>query len=406
MGGRCGRGKAEMVAGPLEFAKRCPMEIWDFNLRHLRAIACIADLGTMNAAAQAVSLTQPAITQALGRIEAMLAITLFERRHDGMASTEAAQVLVPRIRSALDHIASNRVTMSGFRAFLALAESGSYIAAAEQTGLAAPSLHRAVSDLALSLRRTLVERHGKLVILTEAGRRLERAFRLAKVELEAGLSELDALTGLETRRIAVGAMPLSRARVVPAAVTRLLARHPQVKVAIIEGSRAELLEPLRNGTIDLMAGALREPLLEGDLIQHPLFEDQPRVIARAGHPLAGLHPSLADMAAYPWVIGGDGTPLRQSWQRMFDDAGVALPAVPVESGSVMVIRQVLMGSDYLTLLSHDQVTVELEAGWLAVIAQPGGLGRKLGITTRASWRPTAVQADFLADLAAAAEPPI
>ena len=379
------------------------MKIWDFNLRHLRAIVCIADLGTMNAAAQAVSLTQPAITQALGRIEATLAITLFERRHDGMAPTDAARVLVPRIRAALDHIASNRVAMSGFRAFLALAQGGSYITAAEATGLAAPSLHRAVSDLALSLRRTLVERHGKVVILTEAGRRLERAFRLAKVELEAGLSELDALKGLETRRIAVGAMPLSRARVVPAAVTRLLARHPQVKVAIIEGSRAELLEPLRNGTIDLMVGALREPLLEGDLVQTPLFEDQPRVVARAGHPLAGKNPSLADLAAYPWVIGGYSTPLRQAWERMFVDAGVALPQVPVESGSVMVIRQVLIGSDYLTLLSPDQVTVELEAGWLAVIADVGPrLGRKVGITTRTSWRPTAVQADFLADLHAAA----
>jgi len=381
------------------------MDIWAFNLRHLRAIAAIAQLGTMNAAAQAVNLTQPAITQALARTEAMLGAPLFMRQHHGMTPTGAARLLVPRIEAALAHVASNRVTMAGLRAFLALAEAGSYTAAAQQVGLAAPSLHRAVGELALALRRVLVERHGKAVILTEAGRRLERGFRLAKVELEAGLGELNALKGIETRRIVVGAMPLSRAKVVPAAVTRLLARHPRVRVVIIEGSRAELLEPLRNGTIDLMVGALREPLHEEDLAQTPLFEDQPCVIARAGHPLAGsvAHggASLADLAAYPWVISGPGTPLRQSWQRMFADGGVALPPVPLESGSVMVIRQVLIGSDYLTLLSPDQVLVELEAGWLTVVARPAGLGRKLGITTRASWRPTAVQADFLADLATA-----
>ena len=45
------------------------MEIWDLNLRHLRAIAYTAELGTLNAAASAVNLTQPAITQALNRIE-------------------------------------------------------------------------------------------------------------------------------------------------------------------------------------------------------------------------------------------------------------------------------------------------------------------------------------------------
>ena len=333
-----------------------------------------------------------------------LDLPLFERRHAGMDPTNAATILVPRIKAALNHIASHRVTMSGIRAFLALADTGSYTAASVATELAAPSLHRAVSDLALSLRRPLAERHGKIVILTEAGRKLERAFRLARVELETGLSELDALKGVETRRITVGAMPLSRARVLPLAVTRLLHRHPQVKMSIIEGSRAELVEPLRNGVIDLMVGALRDPLIEPDLTQQPLFHDSPHVIARAGHPLAGCRPSLAELAAFPWVIGSSGTPLRQSWERMFAATGISLPPVPVESGSVMIIRQLLIGSDYLTLLSPNQVAVELAANWLTSISQaPAGLGRTVGITTRADWRPTAIQSDFLADLAASAK---
>ena len=46
------------------------MDLWDMNLRHLAAVAKIAELGTMNAAASAVNLTQPALTQALARIEA------------------------------------------------------------------------------------------------------------------------------------------------------------------------------------------------------------------------------------------------------------------------------------------------------------------------------------------------
>ena len=37
------------------------------------------------------------------------------------------------------------------------------------------------------------------------------------------------------------------------------------------------------------------------------------------------------------------------------------PAVPIESGSVMMIRQILIDSDFLTMLSPDQVAVELEA---------------------------------------------
>ncbi|MDE2403637.1 MAG: LysR family transcriptional regulator [Sphingomonadales bacterium] len=379
------------------------MDIWDLNLRHLAAIARIAELGTMSAAAQAVNLTQPAITQALERIESLTSTQLFERRHNGMVPTDAARLLVPRIEAALAHIATPHVTMSRMRALLALADSGSYNGARARTGLSLPSLHRAVNDLALSLRKPLVERRGKVVILTESGAALARAFRLARVELAAGLAELEALRGHETRSIAIGAMPLSRARVLPAAIARFLKRHPQVRVSIVEGSRAELVEPLRNGVIDCMVGALRDPLVEPDLVQQALFSDMPAIIARSGHPLQGLRPGPADLASFPWIVAGPGAPLRDSFEQMFRAAGIPPPAVPIESGSVMIIRQLLIDSDFLTLLSLDQVAVELEAGWLtALCAAPIGLERTIGVTTRASWRPTAVQAEFLADLAGVA----
>lgn len=375
------------------------MEIWDFNLRHLRAIVKIAELGTMNAAAQAVNLTQPAITQALSRIEGMLGATLFERRHNGMATTPAADLFVPRIAAALDHIASPHVTMSRMRALLALADSGSYSGAGIVTGLSLPSLHRAVSDLALATRRSLAERRGKIVILTDAGEAMARSFRLARVEIETGLSELAAARGHETRRISIGAMPLSRARVLPAAVTRFLKRNPQVRVTIIEGSRAELVDPLRNGAIDLMIGASREPLLEPDLIQKGLFRDHLVVIGRKDHPLSGFTPDARALAAYPWVVPSPGAPLRLIWEQLFARAGVAQPPIPVESGSVMTIRQLLIESDLLTLLSPDQMAVELEAGWVDRIADlPKDQDRTIAVTTRASWRPTAIQLEFLHDL--------
>jgi DNA-binding transcriptional LysR family regulator len=198
-------------------------------------------------------------------------------------------------------------------------------------------------------------------------------------------------------------MPLARARVLPAAVASFLKRHPQVRISIVEGSRAELVEPLRNGAIDLMIGALRKPLLEPELEQRALFTDRPVVVGRAGHPLAGADAALADLSRFPWIIAAAGAPLADTWSRLFAEAGVSVPPVPVECGSVMTIRQLLIAGDYLTLLSPDQIAVELEAGWLSVICGlPEGLGRTIGITTRASWRPTAVQAEFLDDLAAAA----
>ena len=78
--------------------------------------------------------------------------------------------------------------------------------------------------------------------------------------------------------------------------------------------------------------------------------------------------------------------------------GAEVPHVEIECGSVMTIRQLLLGSDALTLLSPDQVAVEVAAGLLALCEPPVTVERTIGITIRAGWRPTAAQAEFIAML--------
>lgn len=373
------------------------MEIWNFNLRHLRAAVAIGRSGSISAAAQGIHISQPAITQGIAKLEAQLGQPLFERRTDGMIPTEAGKLFFPRIEAALAQIASPRVTMTQLRALVAVARAGSYSEASAMTGLAQPSLHRAVGDLTVALKRKLVERRGKGVALTEQGRRTARRFRLARAELEAGLSELTALLGRETGQITVGAMPLSRARILPAAVAAFHRSHPDIKINIVEGAFHELIEPLRDGDIDLMIGALRDASPGPDIRQQPLFEDRPVVIGRKDHPAANHEASLETLAQFPWIIPAAGTPLRDGWRHMFEARSIPLPEVPIECGSVITIRQILIESDFLTLLSPDQVAVELEAGWLAKIAEiPKGFIRNIGMTTRADWRPTAMQASFVA----------
>jgi LysR family transcriptional regulator of gallate degradation len=420
------------------------LSTWTFNLRHLASVAAVVSRGSVSAAASTVHLTQPAVTQAIARVETQLGAQLFERRTDGMTPLPPARALAGRVEQALALIGSRRVTMAQMRAFLAVADSGSYAAAAQRTGLSQPTLHRAIGDLALILRRTLVERRGRGIALTEPGRRTARAFRLARAELEAGLSEALGQAQSGSARITIGAMPLSRARVLPLAMARFNAIHPDVELVIVEGSHGELAEPLRDGSIDFMIGALRESGLGPELTQRALFEDGVIILARAGHPLAvskssGTHPpfvssevetrgdnaghistsldtngkvegvappSLADLARYPWIVPSPGAPLRTGFEAMFRAAGLTPPIVPIECGSVMMIREILMQTDFLTLLSPDQVSVERQAGWLTSLGEPPGhFARTIGITTRAQWRPSPAQAAFIAELdRAAAEP--
>jgi len=384
------------------------MDLWALNLRHLAALAATVRLGSLSAAAQSISLTQPALTQGIAKLERQVGQPLFDRRPGGMTATLAGRVLAPRIEAALAHIESPRVTMAQVRALIAVADAGSYATAGAATGLAQPTLHRAVGDLSIVLRRALVERRGKGIAMTEAGRRRVRAFRLARAELIAGLSEVSALNGRETGRISIGAMPLARARLLPSAIAAFHRSHPEIHIRIIEGSHAELIEPLRDGDADVLIGALRRPPPGDDVVQAPLFRDRPIVIGRAGHPLTQRSEvSIADLAAYPWTISAPDTPLRLLWESMFRDADVAPPQVPVECGSVITIRQLMLDSDFLTLLSPDQVAVELEAGWLAqIVPPPLRLSRTIGTTVRAGWKPTPAQRAFLALVNAIAQPSI
>jgi DNA-binding transcriptional LysR family regulator len=159
-------------------------------------------------------------------------------------------------------------------------------------------------------------------------------------------------------------------------------------IDVIEGSWRELIDPLIDGQIDMMVGALRDDP-PADVVQVPLFTDRLAVFARQHHPLAGRKVGLAELQAQAWVVGPQGTPLRIHWQALF--AGEH-PPVPVECGSVMVIRGLVMQSDLLTLLSPDQIAVELDTRMLVRIdAEVPDSLRTIGLTTRRNWRPTLAQ---------------
>jgi DNA-binding transcriptional LysR family regulator len=366
------------------------------NIRHFAALAATVRHGSVTRAARAVNLTQPALTQAIARLEADFGCALFERGAAGMAPTEPALLLAPRAEAAIAHVGSPRVTGTQLRAFLALARAGSYAAAAEATGLSSASLHRAVADLSVALGQRLVDRRGRSVALTPAGERRARGFGLAMAELRAGLAEVAAWQGKAAGRIVIGAMPLSRARWLPETILRFTARMPGVHLAVVEGSHAELSGPLRDGEIDMMLGALRDAAMLDDLAQEAVFEDRPVVVMRAGHPLeACVTPDGVALAGYPWILPGRDTPLRHYWEDMMRAAGAEPPEVGIECGSVLTVRQLLLGSDALTLLSPGQMAVELQSRVLAARPTPVPVRRTIGITTRAGWRPTAPQAAFL-----------
>jgi DNA-binding transcriptional LysR family regulator len=379
------------------------------NIRHLRAIPQIVARGSLVAAAEEASLTQSALTQGLAKLEKQLDVALFDRRNDGMAATPEGAAFAERIEAVFLHLGrgvrpgprgargfarpEQLMTSTQLRSFLALVDAGSYVGAARSSQGSQPAIHRAVRDLEQIIGARLTERRGRGLSLTADGKRLARAIRLARAELEAAI-EGTWPDASERGRIAVGAMPLCRARLLPAALAAFIAQAPRAEIDVVEGSWQELIDLLRDGQIHFMIGALREDPVLFDLQQEPLFIDRLSIVGRAGHPALQGAKDLAELTRYPWIIGRESTPLRAHWQSMFADYPGT--AAPIACGSVVTIRGILLASDCLTLLSSDQVATEIEAGLLVCRDAPGArLTRPIGIARRPGWRPTILQSRFL-----------
>lgn len=378
---------------------------FELNLRHLRALLAIAEKGSITAAAESVSLSQPALTQGLAKLERQFGYSMFERRAGGMVPTPMGVIVIERTRAALDHLSNaakglsavfqfpeRLMTMTQLRAFLALAEAGGFSAAAHTSGMSQTAVHRAVSDLEHMIGGQLVERRGRVIWLNAAGKRLARGARLAATEITAAVADMGFDSGGE--QIAFGALPLSRPYLVPTAMGSMTRTHPRAAFKVLEGSWKEMVEPLRDGEIDMIVGALR-PFDIADLYQMPLYEDRLVIAAGSKHPLAGVkQPTLEQLAAYRWIVPPTNSPLREQWERVFD--GATMPETPIECGSVMIISRLLTEGDFLTLLSPDQVALQIRSGLLTQIGAPLERSRRMmGITTRRSWRPTATQRHFL-----------
>jgi DNA-binding transcriptional LysR family regulator len=191
----------------------------------------------------------------------------------------------------------------------------------------------------------------------------------------------------------LGAMPLARSALVPVAVQSVNATHPSHMVEILDGPYEALLVALRSGRADVLVGALRDPLPADDVVQELLFEDPLAIVARRDHPLCSRSPvRLERLGEFDWIAPRRGSPLRAHFEALARMIPGGISRVPVECNAMDVGRALLLSGDRLMLSSAQQVQNEIRTGQLSLLAHPAGrVVRRIGLTYRRSWSPTAAQ---------------
>ncbi len=137
------------------------------------------------------------------------------------------------------------------RVLVAVARHGSVTAAARALNYAQPSISHHIARLEAETGARLLERVGRGVRLTEAGRLLaERAEEIIG-RLDAAESELAAHVGLREGRVRLAAFPSALGTLVPAAAAWLETEQPGIDLMLTEAEPPEALRMLRAGYVDV-----------------------------------------------------------------------------------------------------------------------------------------------------------
>jgi DNA-binding transcriptional LysR family regulator len=168
------------------------------------------------------------------------------------------------------------------RVLEALARLGSVTAAAVELHYSQPTVSHHLARLEAETGAQLLQRVGRGVRLTEAGRML--ADRAAEIigRLDVAGAELSGYVGLSSGRVRLAGFSSAIGSIVPAALDLLAGRHPGLEVSLLDTHPPEALEMLRAGRVDV-AVVFRydetEPEPPGVRLHHQL-DDPVHVLAR------------------------------------------------------------------------------------------------------------------------------
>lgn len=186
---------------------------------------------------------------------------------------------------------------------------GSFSRAAAALRLTPSAVSQQVAALERGVGAAVVIRTPRGVTLTEAGRLLVEAAETVTAELTATRQRIDRLTSGRTP-LRIATFGSGGRALLPAALTRLLAVHPELELTVLEREPEDSLPLVRDGSADLaLTYTLDEPrpLTPGEqrrLIWAPLADDPMYAVLPRAHPLAGrARLDLSELAGERWVLG-------------------------------------------------------------------------------------------------------
>jgi len=260
-----------------------------------------------------------------------------------------------------------------------VAHVGSIRRASEKLNVASSAVNRQILKLEAEIGAAIFERRGNGVRLTPAGELLVRHTRNTLAEWRRTRLEIAAISGDLRGEVRITAIPSLLVRVVPRAINKVAARHPNISFRIIDADPAEHVEEMRAARPDIALIFIDK--------RHRHYEIAARLptalcaIMRPDHPLAAAKQlSLSDCAAYPVVMLSDAWLLDAASEAEFIHSGAQFSA-RITSNSLSVMKETIKAGLGVGFFTPTGFVDEIAKGELVHVplAEPGLAASAIGL---------------------------
>ncbi len=276
----------------------------------------------------------------------------------------------------------------------AVADTGSFTAAAERLHVSQSAVSRQVLLLEEELREPLFLRLGRNVRLTDAGEQLLQLSRRVLTDIRETTAAIVDHQGALKGTLRLGGGMTVCLHVFPDLLKEFRRKHRDVEVKLTTGATHMLVERLRAGALDV--ALLTLPVEGADLMQVRVMREELLIVTHPSHPLARQkHITPADLDGRPCVLFERGSSTRRVIDEMFGREQIQ-PRIVMETENVEILKALTSSGMGMTIVPYQAIVREVRAGQLKCRRIDGlSLVRETGwVYVRAARVPRLVQQIF------------
>jgi LysR family transcriptional regulator, pca operon transcriptional activator len=262
-----------------------------------------------------------------------------------------------------------RLKLSLLRAVDAVGVNGTLLKASAALGISQSALTKNLQELEDVLQVRLFYRHPRGMSPTSAGKVFIHAAQRILANVHRLEEELDQHVNPTGGTVAVGALPVAAAGVLPWVLARLKAKHPDIKVLLRQGRTTELFPLLASGELDLVVGRLYEPLVPDGFKREALWSEPISLVARNNHPIFRDGMTLQSLSQYDLILPTASQRLGQEIEHLLEKLGLE-PIASLRSSSYDFIREMLYGTDAISVMPRLVFLGDLLRGRIRVAPLP------------------------------------